>query len=63
MVRLGPLANQRRIALNVGSMTDEELDWTLSASPSQIQARARRDADRIITVDGAVVPRNPWWYR
>lgn len=44
-------------------MTDDELDWTLSATDDQIRAKARGDADRAIAVDGGLIPLNPWWYR
>jgi hypothetical protein len=63
MVNLSDFANRKTIAKNVRQMTVDDLRWTMSATDDQLRNKARADADRLLTVDGGLVPLNPWWYR
>lgn len=63
MMGLSGFANRKRITRNVSQMSDEELDFTLSATDDELRNAARANADRLIAVDGGYIPLNPWWYR
>jgi hypothetical protein len=63
MANLSGFANRSRITRNVGQMTPEELDFVLTATDDELRNAARRDADRVISKDGGLIPLNPFWYR